>query len=295
MSTTPSPFQLLSAATAAAVGAASPFAVAVNGRDRGTSSGFLWRPGLVVTAHEALDRDEDLTVTLDDGRSVPASLVGRDPSTDVALLRLEGDIGGPAFPAAAGDLKAGQLVLAVGRADTAPLAALGMISLAGESWRSRQGGKIDALLRLDISLPHRAEGAAVFGADGLFVGMAVFGPRRSVLVIPATTVERVASRILEKGSLGRGYLGLALQSVGFGKDGERGVMAMSVDADGPAGKAGMLQGDVIIAAGGEAVGGVRGLLEQLDPESIGKPLLLDILRAGAKTQVTVTVGERPRG
>jgi S1-C subfamily serine protease len=183
----------------------------------------------------------------------------------------------------------------VGRADAEPIAALGMISLAGESWRSRQGGKIDALLRLDISLPHRVEGGAVFGADGSFVGMAVFGPRRSVLIIPAATVERVATRILDKGSLGRGYLGLALQSVGYGKNGERGVMAMSVDADGPAGNAGLLQGDIITAAAGQPVGGVRGLLEHLDPESVGKPLALDILRAGANTQVTVIVGERPRG
>jgi S1-C subfamily serine protease len=295
MATSPSPLQSLSDATAAAVATASPFVVAVNGRDRGNSSGFLWRPGLVVTAHEALDRDDDLTVTLADGRSVPATIVGRDPSTDVALLRIEETDPGSPFPAATADLKAGQLVLAIGRSDANPLAALGMVALVGESWRSRQGGRIYALLRLDISLPHRIEGGAVFAADGTFAGMAVFGPRRSVLVIPAATVERVASRILDKGSFGRGYLGLALQSVGVSKDGQRGVMVMGVDADGPASKAGILQGDVIVTANGQPVGGVRGLLEQLDPETVGQPLALEILRAGTRTPVTVIVGERPRG
>lgn len=287
---TTSPLVDYSRALSSLAQSAAQSAVAVHGRSHGSSSGFLWRRGLVVTAHEALDRDDQLGVVLPDGTSVQATLVGRDPSTDIALLRVEEASERPALRPSAAEL--GEIVVAVGRSEDGPIAAFGIVGQSGPAWQSRQGGRIDALLRLDIALPGRAEGAIVVGPEGGFIGMAVFGPRRRVLVIPAATVERVASRILERGgTVGRGYLGVGLQPVAVGE--EQGAIVLSLDEKGPARAGGVLQGDIIVGLNGEKVRGMRGLLSRLDPDSVGQTITLEVLRGGASTSLQVTVGERP--
>jgi S1-C subfamily serine protease len=283
---------------ASTIEAASAMVVAVHGRGRIASSGIIWEPGLVVTAEETVERDADLAVTLPDGRRVEATLAGRDASTDIAVLRFDGQA--PAAAATiATDLRPGHLAVAVGRAHGDVIAALGIVSLAGGAWHSSHGGKIDAKLRFDLRLAMTAEGGALVTADGELIGMAVFGPRRRVLAIPAATISRVVQTIKDKGHVARGYLGVSLQSVPLShRDGEqrrRAAMVVTIDPAGPAQAAGILQGDILVAMDGEPVAGARGIYQRLGPDSVGRKISVEIVRAGVPTTAQVTIAARSHG
>lgn len=286
---------------AALAAAAAPAVVAVHGGGRRPSSGLVWQPGVVVTAEETIAHDTNLAIVLPGGQRVEATLAGRDPSTDTAVLRYDGPAPPQALgatPAAAG-LQAGQLALAIGSADGGAVATLGMVSFAGPPWQSRLGGHIDARIVIDTRLPAIAEGGALVAADGRFIGMAVFGPRRRVLAIPAATIARVVPVILDQGHVSRGYLGVGLQRVSLpGQEGgepRRGAMVVTLDPDGPAKTAGIHQGDIIVAIGGAAVSGPRSLYHQLGPDVVGRTLAVDLVRAGAHTTIDVTIAPRPAG
>jgi S1-C subfamily serine protease len=290
----------LSDQLAAIVAAAAQSVVAVHGRGRRPSSGIIWQPGIVVTAEETVERDADLGLTLPDGNRVEATLAGRDPSTDIAVLRYQAPPAHAGFAAAtfAADLRAGHLAVAVGRADGDAVASLGIVSLAGAAWRSSQGGLIDARLVIDTRLPAIAEGGALVAADGSLIGIAVFGPRRRVLAIPAATIARIAPAIRDQGHIARGYLGVGLQRVHLpavdGAEARRAAMVVTLDPAGPAKAAGMLQGDIIVALGGTAVTGLRSLYQQLGPDTVGQRKAIELVRAGARTTVDVTVAPRLR-
>jgi S1-C subfamily serine protease len=292
------PLLQLSHDFAALVAAASPAIVAVHGGGQRPSSGLVWQPGIVVTAEETIARDSDLAVVLPGGNRVQATLAGRDPSTDIAVLRYDGAPPPQPFSAAplAAGLLAGQLALAVGSAEGGAVATLGVVSFAGGAWQSSLGGQIDARLVIDTRLPAVAEGGAVIGADGSLIGMVVFGPRRRVLAIPAATIARIVPVILDKGHISRGYLGVGLQRVALGAEGgeqRRGAMVVTLDPAGPAKAAGIHQGDIIVAVGGAAVTGPRSLYHQLGPDAVGRKLAVDLIRAGARASVDVTVAPRP--
>lgn len=297
----PTPLQL-SYHLAALVAGAARSVVAVHGRGRRPSSGLIWEPGVVVTAEETVERDTGLALTLPDGQRVEATLAGRDPSTDIAVLRYAADGATPpagfAAQTFATALQPGHLAVAIGRVDGDATAAFGIVALAGPAWRSSQGGLIDARLRIDARLPAVAEGGALVAADGSLIGMAVFGPRRRVLAIPATTLARIAPAIKDKGHIARGYLGVGLQRVAVpaadGTETRRGAMVVTVDPAGPARTAGILQGDIIVAVGGTAVTGLRSLYQQLGPETVGQKTAVDLIRAGARAKVDVTIAPRPR-
>ena len=229
--------------------------VAVHGREWGQASGIIVKPGIVVTAEEALDKDDEIEITLPDGSNAKATLAGRDPSTDVAVLRFEGGDATVAAPVAATP-KAGGLVIAVGRNGKDSIAALGVIAYAGDAWRSSQGGLIDQMIRADIALARAAEGGPLVDAEGRLIGMAVFGPRRRVLAIPHATIVRASEEVLAHGSVGRGYIGVSVQSVRVDGEGEgRGAMVVGLDPEGPAKQAGVLLGDILLTWDGEAVSG----------------------------------------
>src|SRR5580693_4875120 len=154
------PFLAFSDRVTALVDGAAANVVTVHGGGRRTASGIHWRSGIVVTAEEALERDDGIKLTLPGGRQVEASLAGRDPTTDVAVLRFQPD-GLPSAPTADVPSRAGQIVLAVGSQGGGPLAALGIVAFAGGAWRSMRGGTIDSLIRLDLALSPVGEGGAV--------------------------------------------------------------------------------------------------------------------------------------
>jgi S1-C subfamily serine protease len=295
----------LSASSAAAVDRAARSVVAVHGRDRLGASGVVWRDGVVVAASDAVERDEDLAVTLPDGRRVVASLAGRDPTTDVAVLRIEGMEG--AAPADTGDaaaLRPGHFVFAVGRRSdeaAAVVASFGIVATSAGPWRSMRGGSIDRLIRLDLRLDPMAEGGALVDAAGKTMGVVVPGPRRRVLAIPASTIDRVADQLLAKGRIPRAYVGLGMQPVrldanvahSLSPPRRTGVIVVSVDPDGPAGRAGVMLGDLLTEWAGSPVTDVRDVMERLGPESVGTTVELGLIRAGLPTRVSVTIAERP--
>ncbi|MFY9969667.1 MAG: S1C family serine protease, partial [Roseiarcus sp.] len=185
------------------------------------------------------------------------------------------------------------LALVVAAREGAPAASLGIVSYGGPQWRSMRGGLIDARIELSAALRRSSEGGLALDAEGRAFGMAVFGPRRRTLVIPAATIDRVAATLAAKGRIARGYLGLGLQPVKL-EGGGLGLMAISVDPKGPGAAAGVRQGDVIAAWNGEAVRGLHHLLRALGPDSVGTTVKLSLRRGGEPLELSLVVGERPQ-
>ena len=286
--------------------------VAVNGRTshgrRGwlrrnsSSSGIHWRPGIIVTSDETIKREEEITVTLPDGRTVPVTILGRDASTDVAVLKLENI----EFPVAeigdAATLKVGHLALALGRGtENGVSASMGVVSAIGDAWRSMSGGSIDRFVRLDLTLYSGFSGGPMVDAAGKVAGMNTSGPRNMALTIPASTVNRVVNQLVSKGRIARGYLGLGMQPVrlpdtlksALSLASNGGVIVINVEPNGPADKAGVLIGDVLVAIDGNPVSDTGNVQAMLGTETVGKSLKVQLIRGGAPLEVTLTVGERP--
>jgi len=275
--------------------------VSVRRPGRRSVSGIVWRAGYVVTVAEALaDEIASVQVALEGAGEQQASVLGRDSSTDVALLRVEG-LAGEGLPSAElAAVRAGQLAIALGRSpEHGAIVALGAVAVAGAHWQSQLGGRIDRFIRLGVSLSQAAEGGAVLDPEGRLIGMAVHGPRRALLVIPAPTIGRVVDQLLAKGRISRGYLGVALQPVQLPQalhaaaGTHAGLLVSSVDPASGAGLAGLLLGDVIVALAGAPLRDYRQVQRSLGPESVGSTLQLGVVRAGALTEMQVTVGERP--
>jgi S1-C subfamily serine protease len=277
----------LSSDLAKIVARTAPAVVSVHSH-RSHTSGFVWKPGLIVAADEPLAHEGDVSVRFSDGSDRPARIAGRDHTTDVALLRVDtGERAPVALSSAVPDL--GSLSVVVAAEQGVAVAAFGMVSLAGGHWRSMRGGEIDARIELDVRLRRRHEGGLVINAAGEAIGMAVHGVRR-VLVIPGATINRVAARLETHGRIARGYLGVGLQPVEL--DDGIGAMVMSVDRAGPSAAAGIRQGDIIIAWNNEKFSGVRSLLRALGPDSVGTVVDVTIRRAGDPVQVKLTIAER---
>src|SRR5271170_5955991 len=295
----------LSNSLAQATASAAAWAVAVHTESRGSSSGVIWRPGVVVTAEHALRRDEDIQLTLPDGRVVAAELAGRDPSTDIAVLKCaEATTVGAKF-GGADSLKAGSISLVVGRTRASgPGAALAVVSLVAAERRSWTGGSLTPYIRLDVGLQPTASGGAVVDAAGSIVGIAT--PRFArfgAIAIPAPLINRVVDALLQKGRIPRGYLGVGLQTVRL-PEALRGslqhkektaAILLEVAPDGPAHKAGLVIGDILVSLDGETVARFEDVQSHLRAENNGKSLGAKILRGGAAQEATITVAERPHG
>jgi len=277
----------LSSALADLVARTAPSVVSVHSH-RSRSTGFGWKDGLIVTADEALADEGEVEVGLPDGSRAAATIVGRDHTTDIALLRTEAAVTPIKLAATVPPLGTLSIVVATNR--ETPSAALGMVSASGKGWRSLRGGDIDARIELDVRLRPGHEGGLALDASGDAFGMAVLGPRR-VLVIPTATIERVAPQLEARGRIARGYLGLGLQPVRL--DDGIGAMVMNVDKTGPSAAAGIRQGDVIVAVNDQKLSGVRALSRTLGPASVGVVVDVAVRRGGEPVSFKVTVGERP--
>jgi S1-C subfamily serine protease len=298
----PSVWQALSQELSAAVARAGRAVVALNARRRIPSSGVVWRPGTVVTANHTLEHEE-ITATLPDSRTTSVSLVGRDPSTDLAVLKLEGvDL----TAAEAGDLasvKVGHVVLAVARtSEGGERAALATVGVLGGAWRPWGGGLLDRTVRLDRNLHPNFSGGPVVDKQGRVLGIATSGlSRYSTVVIPASTVSRVTDELVTRGHIPRGYLGLGMYPLrlpanlqtSLSLPGRSGIMVVAVEAEGPAEKAGVLIGDVLVALNGSSVSDTDEVQSFLGSERVGKPVSAKIVRAGSLKELTIVVGERP--
>jgi len=262
--------------------------VAVEGRARIGSSGFFIRPDLILTADHALESDE-IEIVRANGETEAAVIAGRDPSTDLALLRV-GNAGVPLEFAPADALRVGAIVLAVARDDDGDLAAtMGVISAVGDAWRTWHGGEIDRFVRPDLSLYPRFSGSPLVDVTGRVIGLNTGGlSRRQTLTVPATTIERVVDALLTRGGrIPRGYLGVALQGV------QGGVIVLGVEPNSPADRGGLIVGDIITAIAGKGVEDADDVHAQLGAGTVGKQLEIDVRRGGTPQHVQVTVGERP--
>ncbi len=278
--------------------------VAVNARQRTSSSGVHWRPGVVVAADHTIEREDNITVTLPDGRTVPASVAGRDAGTDLAVLKIEGAGVPVAQIGNSADLKIGHVVLAVARpGDSGISASWGAISALGGPWRTWSGGQIDQLIRPDLTLYPGFSGGALIDAQGQVVGIATSGLSRSLnLAIPTSTVNRVVDQLLSGGRIARGYLGLAMQPVqipdslksALSITNQTGLIVVHVEIGGPGEQAGMLVGDIVLTLNGTPMVDTNDVQSVLDPERVGQALPAQVIRGGQLKDLSLTVGERPR-
>lgn len=267
--------------------------VAVHARPRFSSSGFFWRPGIIVTAEHTIRKEEDIAVTLPDGTNVPATLAGSDPGTDVAVLKVEGSHGVPARTAA--DPVPGNLILAIGRSqDSGVNASMGIVSAVSGSWRTWRGGRLDRYIRLDLTLFPNSSGGVVVDTTGAALGIATSTLSRIAgVAIPSSTVERVVEEILARGSVARGYLGVGLQPVEL-PDRKPGLIVLSLEPEGPAAKAGVFIGDILVSVGGTGTGDTDDIQSALETRKVGQPVEVAILRGGTAKTVSIVIGERPR-
>ena len=258
---------------------------------------------MIVTANHTIRRDGEISVLLPDGQRAEAKLAGRDPGTDLAILKVES---GDAPVAQVGDpssLKLANFVLALGRTRSGNLVASGGIvgGLSGEQ-RTWRGGRLDQAIRLDLTLYAGFSGGPLVGADGKVLGMNTSGLSRGRAVsVPVSTVERSVNELLEKGYIARPYLGIAMQPVSIPENvrgkiksaPQGGLMVMHVEAGGPAEKAGIVLGDVIVELKGKPVLETESIRDVVSGAKIGEKVGITVLRSGTPLEVTVVLAERP--
>jgi serine protease DegQ len=286
----------LSQATAAAVAAASPHVVQVNGGRRLSASGTVFAAdGVVVAASHNVERDEDIVVGLDGGRQLPARLIGRDEAADLVVLRVEASgLAVPQWTDLAG-VRAGELALVVGRPGRQVRAVLALISDVRESWRSPSGAKLGRYVELDAARERGFSGSIVVSAAGEPLGLATSGLLRGRgLVLPADTLRRVAESLLSHGRVRHGYLGIGAYPVRLPAAAGQpiGLIVVGVEPEGPAAQGGLVLGDVLLAIEGQPLSDLANLHAQLGEERIGKAVTLRILRGGEPRETSVTVGAR---
>jgi S1-C subfamily serine protease len=277
---------------------------AVHGQHRFAASGIQWRKGVVVTAEHAVRRAEQVRVNFGSDKSFTAAVAGRDPSTDLAVLRLPESATLPVAPVdPAAELKLAQLVLALARSRRGNVvASAGIIGgLSGEfhTWR---GGRLDQQVRLALELYPGFSGGPLLSAQGKVIGINTTAIARGrAVMIPVSTVNRVVDELLEKGHIARPYLGLAMQPVDVPEalaaklktPASRGLLVVQVEQGGPAEKAGILIGDILVALHEQSLQETENLHDALLSARIGTALPLTLLRAGNPVQISITLGERP--
>lgn len=309
----PNPLVAFSEHLAATIAEVGKSVVAVHARHRFSSSGVHWMPGVIVTADHTIRREEDIKITAPygtglagtglAGSTLAAELVGRDPGTDLAVLRVEGLDAPVAARAEKFTPQPGMLVAAVGRSKDSAIAALGLLSSISPESQTWRGGTLDQVVRLDMELHPGASGGAVVNAEGKLIGIATAALSRvSVFAIPPATVDRVARQLVEHGRIPRGYLGVGLQPIALPQhlieklkrpEGPA-LIVISVGADTPAGRAGLVIGDIFLELGGSVTHTPEDVHRLLDSRSVGQKLRAKILRGGEPLEVELTVGERPR-
>lgn len=270
--------------------------VSVNEGGRAGVSGTLWRDSLVITAEHTIRGHEEVTVDLPDGTTSTANVIGRDPATDIALLRTKDGVPAVVEFADTSELRVGNYVLAIGRRGKRGLAAShGIISTLGGQWRTWRGGRIDQWFRLDLIPFTGFSGGPLIDVAAKVIGINTSGPQRSVVTLPATTVNRTVDLLLAKGRIPRGFLGIALQPVQLPARAstDRGMLVIAVEPGGPAEKAGVMVGDILVAIGGQPLSDSADLRTTIDPDQVGKTVQLRVLRGGQEREASLTVAERP--
>ena len=291
--------QQVSDGLADAVATAGKSIVRVEGRRRLPGSGVAWSAdGLILTANHVVEMKEGIRVGLPDGSTVTAALIGRDPTTDLAVLRTDAPLQPPTWvePAA---LRVGHLVLAAGRPQEQLQSTLGVVSALGESWQTGAGGKIDAYLQTDVVMYPGFSGGPLVSVTGDLIGLNSSSLARGVSVsIPAPTLRRVVALLVEHGRVRRGYLGVGVQTarlpgaVAEELGQETGVLIISVEPGSSAEAAGLVLGDTLVTLDRQPVRRVDDLQAHLAGDRVGQQIPVRIVRAGRLQDVVATLAER---
>ena len=275
--------------------------VRVEGRRRMPATGVVWSTdGLIITASHAVRRDDGITVGLPDGDSVAARLVGRDHSTDVALLHVEAKGLVPIARSTGVTESVGNLVLALGRPGKSIQATFGIVSALGGSWRTHQGGQIDRYLQTDVLMYPGFSGGPLIGAGTTLLGMNSSSLLPGVsIAVPIDTLDRIAQTLATHGRIQRGYLGVSTQRAQLPRNlreemGQKvGLLIVTVEPDSPAENGGLTLGDTIVGIGDDAIQSHDDLLAKLSNELVGQKLPIRIIRGGEILSINVKIGERP--
>jgi S1-C subfamily serine protease len=262
---------------------------------RQRSAGLVWRAGVAVGSASALWRASGVAVVLPDGEQTDGTVRGIDPSTDLAVVSFA-ERGVPAIERAADvAVRVGDVVFAVGREPSGAVqASFGHVGEVAGAWRTWRGGRVERLIRLDGGLYPGLAGAAVADASGRVLGVASAAlSRHHGVVLPVATIERVVEQLLTHGRVQQGYLGIAAQPVRAQRDGVGvdGLLVSSVADEGPAARAGLLVGDVIVTLGGQPATSLESLRDALQ---VGTEVMVDIARGGRAHTLSVQVGQRPQ-
>lgn len=291
----------LSDALVEAVATAGAATVLVNARRRMPASGIAYAAGLILTADHVVEREDEIRVLLPDGTEIPAALAGRDPGSDLALLRLERDSAAVAQTAPQ-EARVGQLVVALGRPSPEGIqASLGVVSATGGPLRTGRGGLLERYLRTD-AIPYPGfSGGPLVDTAGRVVGLNTSGlARGAALTIPVGLAWSVAETLSQHGHIRRGFLGVRSQPVAIpsaqrarlGREQASGLLLVGVEEGSPAEAGGLFLGDVVVAINGQPVSDPDELLASLVGDIVGRPTPVEVLRAGQLHTVTVTIGER---
>jgi S1-C subfamily serine protease len=289
----------LSNAMADAVEHAGAAVVQVNGRQRQSASGVVFAPNLVLTADHVLEREDNLTIGTPDKRTLPAQFVGRDTSSDLAVLQVA-DLNINPISAAQTPARVGQFILLVGRPSADGLmASLGIVSAVGGPVRTRRDRMLEQFIQTD-AIPYPGfSGGPMIDGSGAVIGLLTTGlANGAALAIPTAIAWRNAQTLSQHGTIKRGYLGISSQPVQLpegqraGWPGELGLMIVRVEPDSPAAKGGLLLGDILVGLEGQALSDTDDLQALLSGDRVGKAVPIDVIRGGARQTVQVTIGER---
>ena len=286
---------------ASAVANGGPSVVRVEARRRLPASGVVWSlDGMIVTTHHVVERDENIRIGPAEGETVPATLIGRDPTTDLAVLRAQVSGLTPPTWAEPDSLRVGHLVLALGRPGRSALATLGIVSALGKSWRTPMGGRLDRYVQSDVAMYPGFSGGPLIDADGNAVGINTTALHRGVtLTIPVPTIRSVVDALVAHGRIRRGYLGVGVQparlpaALAEQLGQETGLLVVSVESGSPAEQTGLLLGDTVITLDGQPLRYPDDLLALLSSEQIDAAVSVTIVRGGQVQEVKATIGERP--
>jgi S1-C subfamily serine protease len=290
----------LSNALATAAETAGESVVRVEGRRRLPASGIIWSAdGVIVTAHHVIEQDGDIGIGFSDGGAARARLVGRDPTTDVAVLKAQASGLSPASWADTSELRVGHLVLALGRPGEKVMATFGIVSALSEEWRTPAGGNLDYYLQTDVVMYPGFSGGPLVDVMGRALGLNSSALLRGISVtVPASSLKPTVETLLTHGRVRRGYLGVGAQGVRLPAalanqlDQETGLLLGSVEAGSPAERSGLFMGDTIVAFDGQPVRHLDDLLALLSGDRVGKTAPVRIVRGGQVMEVSVVVGEQ---
>ena len=295
-------FTELSDAMANVAERAGSYTVLVDARRRFPASGIAFAKDMILTAGHVVEREEDIKILLGDGKELTARLVGRDPGTDLAVLKLDSASASPATLAKS-PARVGQFVLALGRPSASGIeSSFGTVNKIGGPVRTGRGGMLEQYIKTDIvSYPGFSGGPLINGEGELFgINTSGFGMGGEAITIPTDVAWKVAETLAKHGKIQRGFIGIRSQTVNLSTDvqsqlnreQETGLLVVGIEKDSPAEKAGMMIGDILVGVAGVAVEHHDELFTRLSGDVVGKPTLMEVLRGGVLQSLNVVVGER---